>query len=722
MTSSSDTIVRSQCPYCGVGCGIELTVREQRVVAVRGDAGHPANHGKLCVKGATLDQVLATPNRLTRAYLRDRGQTYLLETEREVALRTAADRLRAIIERDGPDAVAFYLSGQMTTEAIYLTNKFVKGLLGTNNIDANSRLCMATAVTGYIQAFGSDGPPCSYTDIEEAEGFFVIGSNMAECHPITYRRVEKQVRQRGATLVVVDPRRTATARYADLHLPIRPGSDTALFNGMLHLLIRDGRIDQTYIERHTEGWPEVAASVAAWTPEVTARITGLSVEQIERAATLFAQSRRTLSFWTMGVNQSRNGVAKVQALINLHLATGQIGRPGCGPFSLTGQPNAMGGREAGYLAHQLPGYRRVNNPQHRAEVELFWGLPPGSISTQPGTPAIEMFNALASGAIKAIWIICTNPVVSMPDLEVVERGLRRAELVIVQDAYQNSDTLRFADIVLPAAQWAEQDGTFTTSDRHITLLNKAVDPPGDALPDWQLVQAVAQYMGYGKQLNYRSAAAIFDEYRQLTRGGYPFDISGVTHERLRRGPIPWPCPDETHPGTPRLYTDGRFATPTGRARFQAAAFVPPAELPDSEYPFWLTTGRVLEQWHTRTRTGQVPRLNRTHTRSFVEIHPLDAAQLGVNDGDLVNICSRRGDCTAEARINPEIARGTLFMPIHWQAGNPNWATNPACDPKSKQPELKACAVRMTPIGDEVLQHAPALATHPLELYAHPDDR
>jgi anaerobic selenocysteine-containing dehydrogenase len=702
--TDTETTVRSQCPYCGVGCGIELTVRDDRIVRVRGDERHPANYGKLCVKGATLDRVLATPNRLTRAYLRYRPNQRPIETELDIALRSAANRLGAIVARDGPDAVAFYISGQLTTEANYLINKFCKGLLGTNNIDANSRLCMASAVAGYTQAFGADGPPCSYADIEAADCFFIIGSNTAECHPVTYRRIERQVCQYGAKLVVIDPRRTATAKYADLHLPIRPGGDTALLNCLLHLLIRRGAIDRDYIARHTEGWEDLETRLRGWTPAVTAELTGLSVEQIERAAELFAASQRTLSLWSMGVNQSRNGVAKALGIINLHLATGKIGKPGCGPFSLTGQPNAMGGREAGYLAHQLPGYRQIINPDHRAEVEAFWKLPHGAIKARPGRHATEIFEGLAAGTIKAIWIIGTNPMVSMPNLELVERALRRAELVIVQDAYNNGETLRFADVILPAAQWAEQDGTFTGSDRHITLLNKAAEPPGDARPDWQLVQAVARLMGHGERLPYRGASEIYDEFRQLTRGRHPLDISGVDYARLRQGAIQWPCPDEAHPGTARLYTDGSFATPNGRARFLLPQFAAPGEAPDERFPFWLTTGRVLEQWHSRTRTGQVPKLNQKHSGSFVEIHPDDAAELGLREGDMVNLSSRRGGCVTQARLNPHIARGTLFVPIHWEDGNPNWATSSILDPTSKQPELKACAVALSPLdGAEIIE-------------------
>jgi anaerobic selenocysteine-containing dehydrogenase len=702
MMDATDKTVRSQCPYCGVGCGIQLTVRDNTIVRIQGDPLHPANYGQLCIKGATLNQVLHTPNRLTHALLRDERDDTLWEAEIAVAIQTAAERLQAIIARDGPDAIAFYVSGQLTTEANYLINKFCKGLLGTNNIDANSRLCMASAVTGYVQAFGSDGPPCSYADIEAADCFFLWGSNTAECHPITYRRIEKQVRQHGAMLVVIDPRRTATAKYAHLHLPIQPGADTALLNGLLHILVRDQWLDEAYIAQHTEGWNELADSIREWTPEVTAQITGLSAAQIEQAAAIFGQSQRTLSLWSMGVNQSRNGVAKVQGIINLHLATGKIGKLGCGPFSLTGQPNAMGGREVGYLAHQLPGYRQITNPAHRAEIEAAWGVAPGTIQPQPGRHAITLFEGLAAGEVKAIWIIGTNPMVSMPNLELVERALRRAELVIVQDAYRNSTTLQFAHIALPAAQWAEQDGTFTASDRHTTLLNKAVEPPGDARPDWQLVQAVAHQMGYGAHLPYQTAAEIYDEFRLLTRGRHPLDVSGITYERLRQQPIQWPCPALEHPGTARLYADGRFATPTGRARFQPAASVPPDEMPDAAYPFWLTTGRVLEQWHSRTRTGQVPKLNQQTIQSYVEVHPLDASRLGVIDGDQLVVASRRGGCITEVRLNEAITPGTLFMPIHWEDGNPNWATNPVFDPSSKQPELKACAVQVAPVGRPVV--------------------
>jgi anaerobic selenocysteine-containing dehydrogenase len=709
-------VVRSQCPYCGVGCGIELTVAAGQVIKVNGDSQHPANAGRLCIKGATVDQTIAGPTRLLKAMLRPDRTEALQAVDLDLALETTAGRLRTIIERDGPGAIAFYVSGQLTTETCYLASKLCKGLLGTNTIDANSRLCMARAVSAYTQAFGSDGPPCSYSDIEAADCFVVIGSNTAECHPIVYRRIEQQVRRHGAQLIVIDPRRTATARYATLHLPVRPGADTALLNGLLHILARDGALDRDFLARHTSGSDAMLAAVAAWTPERTALVTGLEVAQIEAAAALLARSQRTLSLWSMGVNQSRNGVAKAQSIINLHLATGRIGKPGCGPFSLTGQPNAMGGREAGYLAHHLPGHRRVDNLAHRRQIEAAWGLEPGAISPTPGPDAQTMFGQLASGAIKAIWIIGTNPLHSLPNTAATRHALEQAELVIVQDAYSTSSLLPYADIALPAAQWSECSGTFTASDRHITLLNPAAPAPGDAQPDWWLLQSVAQRLGFG--LNYPDAEAIWDEYRALTSGGYPLDVSGVSYARLRSGPLQWPCPSEDHPGTERLYADARFATPDGRARCIPTALVEPAELPDAEFPFWLTTGRVLEQWHTRTRTATVPRLNQRHSGSFIEIHPDDAGRLGVGEGEALAVLSRRGACTAPVRLSAEIQRGCVFMPIHWDDGNPNAITSTAVDPLSLQPELKACAVRLAAVVELRLLNlgdvAPDLALVPSE--------
>jgi anaerobic selenocysteine-containing dehydrogenase len=452
-------VVRSQCPYCGVGCGIELTVASGLVVKVTGDSQHPANFGKLCIKGATVDQTIAAPTRLTQAQLRPDRAAALRAVELERALDATAARLRQIIDRDGPGALGVYVSGQLTTESCYLASKLCKGLLGTNTIDANSRLCMASAVAAYAQSLGSDGPPCSYGDIEQADCFVIVGSNTAECHPIVYRRIEQQVRKHGARLIVIDPRRTATAKFATQHLAVRPGADTALFSGLLHILARDGALDHGFLAEHTSGSAEMLEAVAAWTPERTALVTGLEVEQIEAAAAILARSERTLSLWSMGVNQSRNGVAKAQSIINLHLATGRIGKPGCGPFSLTGQPNAMGGREVGYLAHQLPGYRRVDNPEHRREIEAAWGLPEGAISPTPGPDAQAMFKRLATGEIKAIWIIGTNPLHSLPNTAAIRDALEQAELVIVQDSYGSSSLLPYADIVLPAAQWSECAGT-----------------------------------------------------------------------------------------------------------------------------------------------------------------------------------------------------------------------------------------------------------------------
>ncbi len=710
------TTVRSQCPYCGVGCGIALTVTDGQVTRVSGDSQHPANAGQLCIKGATIEQTIAPPTRLLQAMLRPDRAAALRPSGLEQGLDATAARLRTIIERDGPGAVGMYVSGQLTTESCYLASKLCKGLLGTNTIDANSRMCMASAASAYVRAFGSDGPPCAYSDIEAADCFVIVGSNTAECHPIVYRRIEQQVRRHGATLIVIDPRRTATAKFATLHLPVRPGGDTALLNGLLHILARDGALDHGFLARHTSGAAEMLAAAAGWPPERAALATGLDIEQIEAAGALLVRSQRTLSLWSMGVNQSRNGVAKAQSIINLHLATGRVGKPGCGPFSLTGQPNAMGGREAGYLAHQLPGYRRVDNPQHRREIEAAWGLAPGAISPTPGPDAQTMFGQLADGTLKAIWIIGTNPLHSLPNTAAIRHALEQAELVIVQDVYASSSLLPYADVALPAAQWIESSGTFTASDRHVTLLNQAAPAPGAARPDWWLLQSVAQRLGFA--VNYPNAEAIWDEYRALTSGGYPLDVSGITYARLGSGPLQWPCPSVEHPGTERLYADGRFATPDGRARCMPTALVEPAEQPDAEFPFWLTTGRVLEHWHTRTRTATVPRLNQRHSGSFIEINPADAALLGVVEGEALAVLSRRGECTAPVRISADIQPGCVFMPIHWDDGNPNAITSTAVDPLSLQPELKACAVRLAAVFEPHRLHlgdaAPDLALVPSE--------
>jgi ferredoxin-nitrate reductase len=678
-------------------------MRAEGLVKVKGDPSHPANFGEICAKAAHLVPTVGSAGRLLNPHIRERRGGALRRVSWQGALTYTAARMREIIAAHGPDAVAFYGSGQLLTEDYYVFNKLAKGFLGTNNFDSNSRLCMASAVAAYSAAFGTDGPPAGYEDVELADLFLIVGSNTAWCHPITYRRIEKR-RQAAphARVIVIDPRRTETADLADLHLPITPGSDAALLSAMLAVAIGARLIDEAFIAQHTAGWEAVRDAALQWTPERAARVCGVAPELIFEAGLMFAGSRRPLSLWSMGVNQSSSGTAKALAIINLHLATGTIGKPGCGPFALTGQPNAMGGREVGGLAHLLPGYRRVDNREHRAEVARHWGVPAGRISQRPGLSALEMFEAVAEGRVKALWIIATNPAVSMPDLDLVERALRYAQLVVVQDSYHPTDTTAFADVLLPAAQWPEKEGVMTNSERRLTLVPRLIDPPGEALQDWEIGALLARHLGYSAAFGFSDSESVFEEYKALT-AHTAVDIRGVTYERLRKGPLQWPCPAPEHPGTPRLYVDLRFNTADGRARFNAPEYRPPGENPDPLFPLILTTGRVRNQWHTMTRTGRVAALMKAAPEPYLEMHPADAAEAGVSDGGFVEVRSRRGVFVAQARVTSEIARGVCFAPFHWGRGGgqfkaANNLTARARDPISRQPELKFCAVNVTPVS------------------------
>lgn len=707
--------VRSTCPYCGVGCGIEVGVKDDLISAIRGDKSHPANFGKLCPKPGGLPDAIHSEKRLTHPLRRD-GKGALKRVSWDEALDELAERLGDTLERHGPLGAAFYISGQLLTEDYYAVNKLAKGFLGTNNLDSNSRLCMTSAVSGYRGAFGSDGPPASYADITRAECFLLWGTNTAECHPVTFGRIRERKKDPAVSVVVIDPRRTPTAEIADLHLPIRPGTDLALASAMLWVLVEGNLLDSRFISRHTTGFEETAEMAREWPPERAARVCGVPREDVVRAALLFGESGASMSLWTMGVNQSAAGAKKNRAIINLHLATGNVGQPGAGPFSLTGQPNAMGGREVGGLCAGLPGYRSVGDPDHRREVEAAWGVRPGSIPESPGLPATEMFRTLDAGETKLMWVIATNPAVSMPDLSRTKRALANAEFLVVQDAYP-TETARYADLVLPAAQWGEKAGTMTNSERRVNLVEKVVEPAGEARADWEIFADVARRMGFGDSFGWEDAAAVFDEYRELTRGT-PAEMTGLSHERLRKRPVQWPVPEkleprerlsggilqlryreDEHPGTPRLYVDGRFNTPDGRARFVPTPHEGLREAPTDEYPLVLSTGRIKNQWHTMTRTGLSGKLTRGLDGPFVEIHPDAARRAGVWNGEPVRIVSARGSFVATARVTEEIEPGTVFAPFHWgdlwtAGGSLNETTHDAADPVSKEPELKGAAVRV----------------------------
>jgi len=683
-----------------------VQVEDGVVKRVKGDPDHPSSLGDVCAKAVHLPPALCPPDRLLYPQLRTRRDAAPARVPWELAIRFVADQLREIAARHGPDAIAFYGSGQLLTEEYYVASKLAKGFLGTNNFDTNSRLCMASAAAGYARSLGSDGPPCAYDDIEAADCFFLIGTNTADCHPVTWKRIRKRKlsARDEVTVVVADPRWTETADIADLHLPLRPGSDVALLNAMLHVLWKEGMLAEEFMARHTSGWPALETTLVRYSPEHAAALTGLSTDIIVETARRFGRARAAMTLWSMGINQSHQGTDKNTAILNLHLATGQVGRAGAGPFSLTGQPNAMGGRETGGLAHLLPGYRHVSDPHARAAVERHWGLAPGKIGSVPGRSAMEAFDGLLDGSVRAIWILCTNPAASMPDLDLVEKALRQAELVIVQDAYHPTETTRFADVLLPAAQWPEKDGVMTSSERRMTYLPKLVEPPGEALPDAVIVARVARELGFKEAFAYESAAEIFDEFAALTSGTV-CDCSGASHARLRDdGPLQWPVPAPTHPGTPRLYPDLKFPTEDGRARLIPVELDAPVEAPDADYPLTLTTGRVRDHWHTLTRTGKSPALVGRTREPHLEVNLRDAQRAGILDGDFVEVTSRRGKAVAQARVSETIRQGTCFLPFHWgrQWGfykAANNLTQGARDPMSKQPELKACAVRIRALTD-----------------------
>jgi assimilatory nitrate reductase catalytic subunit len=679
---------------------------------VRGDPDHPANRGQLCTKGMTLHLTASPSASAGRARFPEMRTDRTQKRERvtwDEALDHAADKFAQVIAEHGPDAVAFYVSGQLLTEDYYAFNKLAKALVGTANIDTNSRLCMSSAVTGYQQTLGADAPPCSYEDLDHAQCVFIAGSNMAHAHPVLFRRLERaRAANPAMKVIVVDPRRTETARFADHHLAILPGTDVALFHGMLHAMLWDELIDRNYVAAHVEGLDELRLAVRDWTPQAAAEVCGVKAEEIVAAARAFATSPATLSLYCQGLNQSSSGTAKNAALVNLHLATGQIGKAGAGPFSLTGQPNAMGGREVGGLATALAAHRSLTSETDRAQMRHLWGVP--SLPEAPGKTAVEMFRALESGEIKAIWIACTNPAQSLPDLPSVRRALGKAELVVLQEAYADTETAPFADVLLPATTWGEKDGTVTNSERRISRVRAAVAKPFEARHDWEIAVDFARRLEArirpGRRLlfEFDSAQALWMEHRETTRGR-DLDIAGLTWPLLEaRGPQQWPFPEGAAQGRTRLYEDGRFPTPSGKARFFTGAYRPTAEKADARYPIRLTTGRLRDQWHAMSRTGTVPELFGHVPEPRLAMPGPDLARRGLADGDLVRVESKRGHLFVIAEACDDLRSGQAWLPMHWgkrflggrESAGTNTLTCPAFDPDSRQPELKHAAVKVEP--------------------------
>ncbi|MBK6387733.1 MAG: molybdopterin-dependent oxidoreductase [Rhodoferax sp.] len=740
---------RSTCPYCGVGCGVIIESEGAQITHVRGDPDHPANFGRLCSKGSTLHLTASATVNLQTRLLQPMQRLQRGAAPQAVswdhALGVAARTFERTIQKHGPDAVGFYVSGQLLTEDYYVFNKLAKGLIGTNNIDTNSRLCMSSAVAGYKKTLGADAPPACYDDVNHASTLFIVGANTAFAHPILFRRIEDARRANPALkMVVCDVRRTDTAECADLFLQIQPGTDVMLFNGMLHLMLWEGWTNADYIAAHTSGFDAFKATVRDCTPDVVAQTCGIRKEDLLEATRLFAQSAATLSLYCQGLNQSSSGTDKNCALINLHLATGQIGKPGAGPFSLTGQPNAMGGREVGGLANLLSAHRDLANPAHRAEVAALWGVP--GVPDKPGKTAVEMFQAAADGEIKALWIACTNPAQSMPDQATVRRALERAEFVVLQEAFATTATARYADLLLPASSWGEKTGTVTNSERRISRVRAAVPAPGPLSDgprhDWaiavdfaqrleallpvrpELVEGLRQAQPERTLFPYPTPESVWNEHRESTRGR-DLDITGLSYAMLDAAPQQWPCPADPAQGRNmngnatalpalsqqfgkvRLYEDGVFPTPDGRARFANVQYRPVAEPLDARYPFALTTGRLRDQWHGMSRTGTLGRLFGHVREPALQMHPQDMARRQLKDGDLVHITSRRGSIVAPVQAAAELGLSQVFMAMHWgeehlsglsSTGLPlsgvNALTNSAFCPDSRQPEFKHAAVKV----------------------------
>ncbi|MEQ1798010.1 MAG: molybdopterin-dependent oxidoreductase [Lacibacter sp.] len=698
---------KTTCCYCGVGCGIVVNKDEQGRISVEGDKDHPVNKGMLCSKGMNLhytvndqtDRLLYPEMRYSRSQPRQRVSW-------DTALERTAAVFKTFIEKYGPDSVAFYASGQCLTEEYYVVNKLIKGFIGSNNIDTNSRLCMSSAVVGYKMSLGEDSVPVSYDDLELADCIFVAGANPAWCHPILWRRVEA-ARETNPDLkiIVSDPRKTQSCSMANVHLQLNPGTDVTLHHAIGRCLIEEGQIDFDFITDHTNGFEQYRKTVFERTLEEAAAICGVSEDDIRLAASFIGNAKGFITMWTMGLNQSVIGVNKNLSLINLNLITGHIGKPGSGPFSLTGQPNAMGGREVGGLSNLLPAHRDLLNETDRNDVEKFWQIPLGTIQPKPGLTATEMFDALNDGKLKAIWILCTNPLISLPDVRKAEEGLKKAKFVVVQDVTNKLETLPYADVVLPAAAWAEKEGTMTNAGRYISHLSKINEAPGEALADAEIICRFAKKMGY-HGFNFKNAAAIYAEHAALTKGT-TIDISDLNYEILKeKRSVQWPYKNQygknakANHGTPRLFADKKFHTPSKKANIHSFDDQNQSEALTKIHPLILTTGRIRDQWHTRSKTGRVNKLNQHISESFLEIHPTDAFIRRIKEGDVVEVFNTRGNVRVKAKLTEDIKQGVVFMPMHWgkilnsDLNRANNLTNNLVDPKSKEPDFKFSAVEV----------------------------
>lgn len=695
-------LVPTHCSFCGIQCAMYLKVAGGQVIGVE-PRDYPHNRGALCPKGVVAYQQAGHPERLRYPMMRRRKGDPLERVSWDEALDHIAGRWREIQARDGRDAVAVYSGSSMTNEKCYAAGKFARAVLGTRHIDYNGRLCMSSAASAYTRAFGLDRSPLPMTDIELADCILVVGSNVAECFPVLMQWIWRS-RDRGGKLIVLDPRQTPIARTADIWLPLRPGTDVAVLNAMLRQIIHDGLVDTAYVEARTVGWEETRAAVEPYTPEEAERISGVPAERIVAAARAYGRAATSLVMHARGIEHSTHGVDACLACINLALARGQMGRPGGGCTTLTGQGNGQGGREMGQKASQLPGSRHIDDPAARRYIADLWGIPVEDLPGE-GAAATEMVHLMAEGEIKSVLVMCSNLMVSLPDNAVVQRALDKLDPLVVIDFFM-SETAERADVVLPGAVWSEDEGTTTNLEGRVVKINRAAEPPGEARRDWEILCALAERLGRPELFPYRSTREIFDELREATRGGVS-DYYGITWEKIdAQDGVFWPCPTLDHPGTPRLFTE-RFAHPDGLARMIAVTYRPPAEEPSDAYPFRLTTGRVIYHYLSGTQTRRLEFLNSQAPSPWVEIHPRAAERLGIANGERVRVRTARGAMELQALVVPTIRPDTLFIPFHYgHMDSVNQLTNPAVEPTVKIPEYKACAAAVERLDAPMTSPAP----------------
>ncbi|MBB1444191.1 nitrate reductase [Pseudoalteromonas sp. SG43-3] len=698
-TINKTSLKQTTCAYCGVGCGVDISLFNNVPTKLEGMREHPANFGRLCVKGTHLLDTTGSDNRLTSPLINNKAATWDEATDH------VANKFNDVIQKHGPDAVAFYVSGQLLTEDYYIANKLMKGYIGSGNIDTNSRLCMSSAVAGYKRAFGEDVVPCTYEDLEQTELLILIGSNAAWTHPVLYQRMEraKQLNP-NMKVVVIDPRKTDTAELADTFLNIKPGSDAALYNGLLNYLNEHNHLDTQFIDQHTNGFESALQEAQKWSCEAVSDFCDIAIEQVTEFYALFANSPSAISFYSMGINQSSSGVDKCNAIINAHLASGKLLKPGSGPFSITGQPNAMGGREVGGLANQLAAHLDIENEAHQSLVQRFWLAP--TIAKKAGSNAIDMFDEIAAGKIKAVWIMATNPMVSLPNNAAIKKALETCELVVVSDCIAKSDTLKFADVAFPSTGWGEKNGTVTNSERRISRQRPLVAPYSGAKNDWQIMCEVAKKMGF-EGFDFTDPSGIFEEWAQLTdfenNDSRLLNLSGLVgltksqYDNLK--PIMWPVVKNQPYKNGQVFTDNQFSTADKKARFIPITPQLPVQQTSCDYPFIMNSGRIRDQWHTMSRTGKSTALSSHITRPYIEINPLDASKLAIKQNDLISAIAQTGQVTAHAKVTDSVRKGECFMPIHWNKQFASSATvsglyQSVVDPLSGQAECKHGAVNI----------------------------